>query len=89
MHPGEVASARAQSASTLRFMMEVGVDEVMASISPSLRRGRGRQAAKLVCFTRQWGENVRTISYMPGSNFAIVSASSRKGSGAGSRRMAS
>jgi hypothetical protein len=33
------------------------------------------------------GEKVRTISYMPGSNFAIVSASSRKGSGPGSRRM--
>src|SRR5262249_46496279 len=33
------------------------------------------------------GDNVRTISYMPGSNFAIVSASSRKGSGPESRRM--
>lgn len=33
------------------------------------------------------GEKMRTISYMPGSNFAIVSASSRKGSGPGSRRM--
>lgn len=33
------------------------------------------------------GENERTTSYMPGSNFAIVSASSRKGSGPGSWRM--
>jgi hypothetical protein len=33
------------------------------------------------------GRNVRTTSYMPGSNFAIVSASSRKGRGPGSRRM--
>jgi hypothetical protein len=34
------------------------------------------------------GENVRTISYMPGSNFAIVSTASRKGSVPESRLMA-
>jgi hypothetical protein len=35
------------------------------------------------------GENVLTTSYMPGSNFANFSASSKRGSGRGSLRMAS
>jgi len=35
------------------------------------------------------GANVLTTSYIPGSNFAIASACCRKGSGAGSARIAS
>jgi hypothetical protein len=35
------------------------------------------------------GRNDSTTSYMPGSNFAIVSASCKYGSGAGSLRIAS